>query len=117
MAKMKDFTVSVAPDDVMYSSISTSKDGYNSARMVCKKGEKEYMSISYEWEGETVPGFAMDLMAFMKRNNVETSGIWEGKEAAYLEFSAKKEMCKKCGKTMAKCDCGEKAEDDESEAE
>lgn len=90
MAKMKDFSVTVMPDEVMYTSINTSKDGYNSARMVIKKGDSEYMSISYEWEGNSIPGFAMDLMGFMKNNNAETSGVWEGKEDAYDEFSAKK---------------------------
>lgn len=84
---MKDFNVSVQPDEVMYTSINTSKDGYNSARMVIKKGDSEYMSISYEWEGSSIPGFAMDLMGFMKNNNAETSGIWEGKEDAYEEFA------------------------------
>lgn len=88
--KMKDFSVSVNPEEVMYTSINTSKDGYNSARMVIKKGDNEYMSISYEWEGNNIPGFAMDLMGFMKSNNIETSGIWTGKEEAYQEFSAKK---------------------------
>jgi hypothetical protein len=87
MAKLKDFSISVQPDEVMYTSINTSKDGYNSARMVIKKGDSEYMSISYEWEGNSIPGFAMDLMGFMKNNNSETSGIWEGKEDAYEEFA------------------------------
>lgn len=86
----KNFTVSVNPGDVMYTSINTSKDGYNSARMVVKSGDNEYMSISYEWEGKGIPGFAMDLMSFMKSNNVETSGVWTDKEEAYEEFSAKK---------------------------
>jgi len=85
--KMKDFNVSVQPDEVMYTSINTSKDGYNSARMVIKKGDTEYMSISYEWEGSSIPGFAMDLMGFMKNNSIETSGIWEGKDEAYEEFA------------------------------
>ena len=91
MAKkvMKDFSVSVKPDEVMYTNISTSKDGYNSARMVIKRGDNEYMSISYEWEGDTIPGFAMDLMGFMKNNNVETSGVWKGKEQAYEKYEDK----------------------------
>jgi len=92
MAKKKidNFNVSVMPDEVMYTNISTSKDGYNSARMVIKKGDKEYMSISYEWEGGTIPGFAMDLMGFMKNSGQESSGVWEGHEEAYEELSAKK---------------------------
>jgi hypothetical protein len=88
--KMKDFSVSVNPEEVMYTSINTSKDGYNSARMVIKKGDSEYMSISYEWEGNNIPGFAMDLMGFMKQNNIESSGVWSDKEEAYAEYAAKK---------------------------
>jgi len=91
--KMKNFDVSIAPEDVMYTSINTSKSGYNSARIVVKKGDNEYMSVSYEWEGSGIPGFAMDLMGFMKQNNVETSGVWEGREDAYKAFSRK--GCKK----------------------
>ena len=83
------FNVSVLPEQVMYTSINTSKDGYNSARMVVKVGDNEYMSISYEWEGNNIPGFAMDLMSFMKRNNVETSGIWEGKNEEYSSYENK----------------------------
>jgi len=120
--KMKDFNVSVTPDEVMYTNISTSKDGYNSARMVIKKGDKEYMSISYEWEGDSIPGFAMDLMGFMKRNSVETSGIWKDQEKAYQEFSAKgkpkEELCTQCGKRKEECKCGtkkEKSEDTEDD--
>lgn len=91
--KTKDdkFNVNVNPEEVMYTNISTSKSGYNSARMVVRRGENEYMTISYEWEGAGIPGFAMDLMSFMKTNNVETSGIWEGKEDSYKKFSEKKE--------------------------
>jgi DNA-directed RNA polymerase subunit RPC12/RpoP len=120
MAKMKDFSVSVKPDEVMYTNISTSKDGYNSARIVIKKGDSEYMSISYEWEGNSIPGFAMDLMGFMKNNNKETSGVWEGHEEAYEEYSCKTcekhnpgkakksskgKMCPDCGKKMEECEC------------
>jgi predicted RNA-binding Zn-ribbon protein involved in translation (DUF1610 family) len=120
MAKMKDFMVSVKPDEVMYTSINTSKDGYNSARMVVKKGDSEYMSISYEWEGNNIPGFAMDLMGFMKMNNKETSGIWEGREEEYASYEEacatckehnaknkkmKSEVCPDCGKKMEECVC------------
>lgn len=86
MAKKKDFNISIDPSEVMYTNISTSKDGYNSARMVIKKGDSEYMSVSYEWEGDGVPGFAMDLMGFMQNNKVEKSGIWKDKEEAYKKF-------------------------------
>lgn len=80
------FGITVLPDEVVHTNISVSKDDYNSARLVAKRGEKEYLVISCEWQGKTIPGFAMDLMAFMKTNNVEKSGIWPGQEKAYAEF-------------------------------
>jgi len=68
MAKKKDLTIKVIADQIMHTGISVSKDGYKSARMLVKIGDKEYMSIGYEWEGENVPGFVMDLMSFIKAN-------------------------------------------------
>jgi len=65
-SKPIDFSVSIKPEEVMYTSINTSKDGYNSARMVMKAGE---------------------MMSFMKNSGVETSGVWKGKEEDYKEFS------------------------------
>lgn len=105
--KDKMFNVSIDPKDVVYTNISTSRDGYNSARMVVKHGDNAYMSVSYEWEGNGIPGFAMDLMGFMKNNNVETSGVWPDQEDAYEEFSAK----------MKKKDDKKKMDDEEEEDE
>lgn len=85
--KINNFVVSVKPEDVVYTNIGTSKDGYNSARIVVKAGEKEYMSISYEWEGSGIPDFAMDLIDFMKNNKKETSGVWENKEAEFATYN------------------------------
>lgn len=102
------FSVSIKPEDVVYTNISTSKDGYNSARMVVKAGDSEYMSISYEWEGNSIPGFAMDLMGFMKKQGMETSGVWEGQEAAYEAYS-----CKTCKKHNPEKGEDEDAEEDE----
>ena len=89
--KSSTFDVSVNAEDVMYTNISTSKNGYNSATMAIKTGDNEYMSISYEWQGGGIPGFAMDLMGFMKKQGMESSGVWEGKEDAYTEFSHRHE--------------------------
>lgn len=81
------FGISILPDDVIHTNISVSKDDYNSARIVAKMGDKEYVSVSCEWQGKTIPGFVMDLMAFMKGNGIEKSGVWPGKEAAYTEYT------------------------------
>jgi len=88
MAK-KDFNIKVKAEDIMYTNISTSKDGYNSARIVIKQEDKQYLSISCEWEGDNIPAFALDVMGFMKANKVETSGVWEGQQEAYAEFVEK----------------------------
>ena len=89
MASKKGMTIKIDPDQVLYTNISKSKDGYNSARVVVKVSEKEYMSVSYEWEGDAIPDFAMNLMSFMQANEIEV-GVSEEHVAEYEEFSAKK---------------------------
>jgi len=93
-AKNKGLTINVGKDEIMYTNISKSKDGYNSARVVVKRGEKEYMSISYEWEGDGVPGFAMDLMSFMQANEIEPSAVID--EKAYAEYTERSSDHKCC---------------------
>jgi len=87
MASKKDMTIKIDPDKVMYTNISKSKDGYNSARVVVKVNEKEYMSVSYEWEGDVIPDFAMNLMHFMQANEISTTMNELGDE--YEEYAAK----------------------------
>lgn len=126
MAKMKDLNLSVPKDNIMYTNISKSKDGYNSARLVAKMGEKEYMSISYEWEGDGVPGFAMDLMGAMQEKGSKVGSVVAGFEDEYEEFACAtcdkhnaKEMknpkekmdegvCPDCGKKKEECVCKSK---------
>lgn len=129
MAKKNMFTVNIDPSNVMYTNISSSKDGYNSARMVVKAGENEYMSISYEWEGSgKVPGFAMDLMGLMKNMGQASVGVHDEEAyAEYEEFSKRKcgkggkkkdtaaKMCPTCGLPMddsvpeeKRCQCKDK---------
>jgi hypothetical protein len=76
----KKFNVKVDPKNVVYTNISTSADGYNSARIVSRMGDKEYLVVNYEWEGTVIPDFAVNLMTFMQKNGVETSGLWPEKE-------------------------------------
>ena len=98
----KDMKIMIAADQVMYSNISKSKDGYNSARIVAKMNEKEYMSVSYEWEGSNIPDFAMSLMGFMQANELEL---------------ANEKMCKKCKNPKSKCDCNDGTETEPSGGE
>jgi len=108
MAKNKSFTVTIDPDEVVYTNISTSKEGYNYARIVTKKAENEYLSISYEWESKNIPGFVMDLMGFMKSNMVENANVWPGREEDYEEFSKESsEECPGCSKKKEDCACKE----------
>lgn len=96
-AKKKGLSINIDKDEVMYTNISKSKDGYNSARVVVKRGDKEYMSISYEWEGDGVPGFAMDLMGFMQASEIDPNVVVD--EEAYAEYV---EYGVKCGSSPKK---------------
>jgi len=78
--------IELVPEKVVFTQIMKDKSGYNTARVVMRIGDKEYLQISYDWEGQNIPDFALQLMEFMKNNNVETSGVWPGKEQAYEEF-------------------------------
>lgn len=82
-------SLEVLAKDIVYSSISTSKNGYNYASITVKKGYNEYINISYDWEGDTIPSFAMELMALMKSNKVETSGVWPGREEDYSKIKGR----------------------------
>lgn len=92
MAKKKDLTIKVIADQIMHTGISVSRDGYKNARMLIKVGEKEYMSIGYEWEGDQVPGFVMDIMSFIKAHKEEIS---QSEEEHAEEFATYNERHKK----------------------
>jgi hypothetical protein len=81
----KGLNIKVNAEDIMYTNISKSKDGYNSARVVIKYADKEYMTVSYEWEGEGVPGFALELMGTMKAAEINNNEVVEKYKE---EFSA-----------------------------
>lgn len=71
MAGKKNISLSITPEEIMNTGISKSKDGYNHAYIAAKRGDGEYVSISYEWKGEGIPDFAMDMMSFMQANKEE----------------------------------------------
>jgi len=83
----KDMTIKITADQIMFSNISKSKDGYNSARVVAKFNDNEYMSVSYEWEGKIMPDFAINLAGFMTANEMSLATNKLGDE--YAEFAAK----------------------------
>jgi hypothetical protein len=86
MASKKNMRIDINPDEVVYTNISKSKDGYNSARVVCKMGENAYMNISYEWEGKDIPDFAMNLMGFMQANKIEVGYVSDEEEEKHLAY-------------------------------
>jgi hypothetical protein len=67
MAKAKNLTISIDPAQIVGSEIMKSKD-YRYARVGVKRSDNEYMTISYEWKGDTVPDFVMSLMSWMQAN-------------------------------------------------
>jgi len=86
MASKKGMTISIKPEDVVFTSIQKSKDNYNSARMVVKVGDKAYMSVGVEWEGETIPAMAMDMMGTLTAGEITPNTIVAGREADYEEY-------------------------------
>lgn len=91
MASKKGLSITIKPDDIIYTSITKSRDNYNSARLVTKVGEKAYMNISVEWEGDAVPSFAMDLMGTLQANEMKAGKVVEGKEEEYGAFLSREE--------------------------
>ena len=84
----KGIKLMIEPDSIMYVSISSSKSGYNYASVVAKLGDEHYMNVSYEWkDGETVPDFAMDVMAVLQTKRAsagkEVTGVVPGFEEEY----------------------------------
>ena len=69
-AAKKGMTITVNPEEIIGSEIMKSGD-YKYARVGIKKGDSEYMTVSYEWKGETVPEFVMGIMDWMKSNKEE----------------------------------------------
>ena len=86
----KGMTLSIKPEQVMATNIRRTKGGYNSASMAIKLGDNEYMSISYEWEGDNVTDTAMDFMGFLNANKEEIEVSVEAHKESYAEYSAKK---------------------------
>ena len=91
MASKKALKIEVKVEEIIHSSITRSRENYNSARLVTKVGDKAYMSISVEWEGDSVPSFAMDLMGTLQANKMTAGKVVEGKEEEYGEFLSRED--------------------------
>ena len=64
----KPMKINIMAEDIKGVEIMKSGD-YRYARVGVKRGEDEYLNISYEWKGENIPEFVMGLMDYMKANS------------------------------------------------
>ena len=87
MAKNKGLTINIDPEEIVGSEIVKSGD-YKYASIGIKRGDNEYMRISYEWKGDGVPEFVMGIMSWMQSNKKE---IDKAKEEGAKEYTALKE--------------------------
>ena len=60
MADMK-YALEFVSGEIMNVSLYKSRNGYNYASVGIKKGKDQYMNINYEWEGDVIPDFVMDM--------------------------------------------------------
>jgi len=80
----KPMVIKIMPDEIVGTEIMKHGD-YRSARVGVKTNEDEYLSVSYEWKGEGVPEFVMNLMDFMKSNAEEIAQSKNDEEYAALK--------------------------------
>ena len=71
------YDISLDPGKVRAASITRYKNGYSYATITFSPAEKEHMSINYEWEGDSIPEFAMSVMDIMKTLNKEKASTFE----------------------------------------
>ena len=68
--KSKGLTINIALEEILGWEIMQSGD-YKYASIRVKRNDDEYLRVSYEWKGDTVPDLVMSLMQFMQANKVE----------------------------------------------
>lgn len=84
-----DMSLVISPSEIMGSEIGKSGD-YKYARLGVKKGDAEYLSISYEWKSDTIPEFVMGVMNWMQSNKEEIEKSKVEKAAEYAALKEKK---------------------------
>lgn len=72
----KDIVIKIVPSEIAYSNISKSKN-YKYASISVKRADDEYMTVSYEWSGDKIPDFVLDMMSFMQANKSEVASAME----------------------------------------
>jgi len=82
----KKYTLNFCSCDINNVDLYKSSSGYNYASVGVRKGKKQYISISYEWQDETVPDFILDMVDYFSNKDEDE----ESKEVANVE--SKKEF-------------------------
>jgi hypothetical protein len=85
MAKDKGMAINIMPEEIVGSEIVKSGD-YRYASIGVKKGDNEYMRISYEWKGEGVPEFVMAIMSWMQSNKEVIDDLKEKRTEEYASL-------------------------------
>lgn len=83
-AASKPMKIEIMPEDIKGVEIMKSGD-YRYARVGVKRGEDEYLNITYEWKGSDIPEFVMRLMDFVKANAEEIEKAKDDEEFAALK--------------------------------
>ena len=83
--KYKMITLSFSPEEIIGADIAKSGE-YKYASVGIKRGEKERLRISYEWSGEGIPDFVMNLMGWMQANQEEIDSNKKEFEDEYKEL-------------------------------
>jgi len=84
MASNKSLNIKIMPDEIVGSEVMRSGD-YKYASVGIKRGDNEYMRISYEWKGDSMPEFVMGLMSWMSSNK-EIAELKEERKDEYDEM-------------------------------
>jgi len=83
--KGKNLTIVIVPDEIIGADISRSRD-YKYASVGIKRGDDEFLRISYEWKGDAIPDFVMALMTWMTANKDEIDPRKEENAKEYKEL-------------------------------
>ena len=129
----KGLTVKIMAEDVTSVNISKYSDGYNYASISAKPGSskesagcgcvteatagcgcgKEYINVSYEWQGNDVPDVVMDIMSFVQSEKASVELSIEEKSEEWASYQTEIAKAKKGVNPFAKKKDEEDMTDDE----
>ena len=86
--KAKNLVITIIPDEIIGADISSSRD-YKYASVGVKISDNEYLRVSYEWKGDTIPDFVMALMGWMQAEKEEFDQRKEEHAEEYEELKTR----------------------------